>query len=630
MKYRPDIDGLRAVSVLAVLFYHAGYGWARGGFVGVDVFFVISGYLITGLLLDESGGRPIMLARFYERRIRRIFPALAAVVASSTMAAGVLFTQDEFYPFGKSLAAVALSVSNVGFWREVGYFDSSVWMKPLLQTWSLGVEEQFYLLFPVLLIAARRWFGAGSYAMWIGLGWAVSFASTVYAAVHGQQMAAFYLLPFRAWELLTGAFLALGIVPEFKGRTAREIAGLAGLGCILAAVFIFHAADLRLPVMLVLPVMGAAVFIHAGADGLVKKAMGFWPMVFTGRISYSLYLWHWPLMLFAGYCAADAVAGWRMAGLLAAIYSVAALSWRYIEQPFRNGAGGRRRAFSGFFAVNAAFAALGALIIWTHGLPQRLGHELSGKAVVENGIAGPEAEFFSGNRLVIGDAGAGDPATLLWGDSYAGSIAPGIDDMGKAGHRPVLMLKKLACMPAIDDAAPQREDCVYFNKAVVDMLARHQEIGTVILVARWSGYIDRWQNEKPSLDPEALKKAFVGGIAGTIRYLRAGGRRVVLVAEPPTVVYFHRHAVAQMRPYNNPGDIRPLTADYMKEQAVYFGIFDGLKKDGGVTVVYPHHMLCDAARCRVDYGGDALYFDDNHLSVQGARYLEPLFRGLIQ
>jgi peptidoglycan/LPS O-acetylase OafA/YrhL len=235
LRYRPDIDGLRAIAVLGVVLFHAGVQPLTGGFSGVDVFFVISGFLISSIIIKEIRRGDFSLATFYERRIRRIFPAFLVVVLFSTILAYLLLLPRDFESFGKSLAAAGLSLSNVLFWKESGYFDSSAELKPLLHTWSLGVEEQFYLFFPLLLLFVARFFKQ-RWVGWILAIAVVSFLLSVWG-VRYQPSAAFYLLPTRAWELALGCLLAMGAVPPIQQRHWRELEGLLGLGLIAWGMF---------------------------------------------------------------------------------------------------------------------------------------------------------------------------------------------------------------------------------------------------------------------------------------------------------------------------------------------------------------------------------------------------------
>jgi len=329
----------------------------------VDVFFVISGYLITRLIHDEMSAGRFSVARFYERRIRRIFPALFAVLAASTVAAAFWFMPIDFDAFSDSLAGAALSVSNFVFWREAGYFAGPSDLKPLLHTWSLGVEEQFYVVFPLVLLAlhryARRFLPAVLAAVVVA-----SFALSVWGTRH-HTGAAFYLLPFRAWELGLGALLAVGVVPALKRRVAAELLAMAGLLLILVPVFTYT-PETRFPGWAALPpTLGAALLIYAAPQAAsIGGMLRLRPLVFIGLLSYSLYLWHWPLIVFTRYRMPADLDFATSCTLVSASVVAAYASWRWIEQPFRRArTPGHRRAV--FTAGGCAVAATVAVALWT-------------------------------------------------------------------------------------------------------------------------------------------------------------------------------------------------------------------------------------------------------------------------
>src|SRR5207248_6169363 len=300
-KYRPEIDGLRALAILPVVLFHYRAPGFQGGFVGVDVFFVMSGYLITGLVQSEMQCGTFSLAQFYERRVRRIFPGLFAMLAVVSIAAYVLLFPADLVRYAQSLFATALFGANFEFWREAGYFDTFANQKPLLHLWSIAVEEQFYLLFPALLILLRHAAPRLRIAA-VGFVFIASFALGAWG-VGAAPVATFYLLPARAWELMLGALLALGAVPAFRTRMASETLAALGLVLIGASMFAFTPATPFPGPAALLPCAGAALVIHAADPQrtFVGRALGVRPLVFIGLISYSLYLWHWPVFVFATY-----------------------------------------------------------------------------------------------------------------------------------------------------------------------------------------------------------------------------------------------------------------------------------------------------------------------------------------
>jgi peptidoglycan/LPS O-acetylase OafA/YrhL len=350
LKYRADIDGLRAVAVLSVLAFHIGLSRFRGGFVGVDVFFVISGYLISSIIFADINASRFTIAGFYERRIRRIFPALFAMLAVSTVVAAIYLLPSELVDYAKSMLAAAGSASNLYFWSHSGYFDAPS-AKPLLHTWSLAVEEQFYLSFPLFLLLVRRFFPSRLRAA-VALLFVVSLVTSCVVVLRNPD-AAFYMPYTRAWELLLGTLLSLGIFPRLRSAWLRNTATLGGIGMIVWSV-LFYSQDTLFPgLSALLPCVGSAVIIWAGEAGgsLVGSVLSWRPVVFVGLISYSLYLWHWPVIVLrhmgllvglgaitsGGHSALLSSHRFDMLIEVALSFLLAVLSWRFVERPFRSG-----------------------------------------------------------------------------------------------------------------------------------------------------------------------------------------------------------------------------------------------------------------------------------------------------
>lgn len=333
LKYRPDIDGLRAVAVLSVLFFHMGSTKTPGGFVGVDVFFVISGYLISYIVFSEVAEGRFSIVSFYERRIRRIFPALFGMLTAFTVFAGIFMLPNELTTYAKSLLSATLSGSNFYFWLHSGYFDSPT-ANPLLHTWSLGVEEQFYIVFPLFLVAVRRLFPDRLRTAVVVLFFA-SLAASAWVVVH-HPTTAFYMLYTRAWELLMGTALSLGMFPRLTNAWTRNIASLAGIGLIAYADFFYTEHTVFPGLSALVPVLGSALIIGAGESGtsLVGSVLAWRPVVFVGLISYSLYLWHWPVIVIQHLRVFGAM---EHGTVLISSLLLGFLSWRFVERPFRSG-----------------------------------------------------------------------------------------------------------------------------------------------------------------------------------------------------------------------------------------------------------------------------------------------------
>ncbi|WML90713.1 acyltransferase [Thiothrix lacustris] len=372
MIYRKEIDGLRALAVIPVILFHAGFAAVSGGFVGVDVFFVISGYLITSIILEELAAGRFTVAGFYERRARRILPALFFVLLACLPLAWWLLLPAEMVDFGKSMAAVAVFASNILFWLQTDYFAATAEQIPLLHTWSLAVEEQYYLVFPLFMLLAwglgKRWLvGLISLVALLSLGWSEWLW-------RGSVEANFYLIPSRAWELMLGALAAFYLQNKASPQgMLAQVGSLGGLALLGYAVFFFHDGIPFPSLYALVPTVGALLLIVAATPATwVGKLLASPPLVGIGLISYSAYLWHQPLFVFARMQALDEPSTAFMAGLSVLTLVLAWFSWRFVEKPFRDRSRfTRTQIFSGAVIGSLLFIALGAALVLTDGLASR-------------------------------------------------------------------------------------------------------------------------------------------------------------------------------------------------------------------------------------------------------------------
>ena len=368
MHYRREIDGLRALAVLPVMFFHAGFAQFSGGFIGVDVFFVISGYLITSIILGDLALGRFSLSGFYARRARRILPPLFVVMLASIPLALFTMLPSQYEDFSRSLIAVTLFVSNIFFWRESDYFAADATEKPLLHTWSLGVEEQYYLLFPLFLMLAWRFGKQRTFAVLV-LTAMVSLALCEFAS-RAAPTANFFILPTRAWELLIGAMGAM--VAVHAPRAKSNLFSLAGL-CMVVAAIVLYDESLRLPSLATLvPVLGTVlILLYATTGTWVARLLSCRGLVAIGLISYDAYLWHQPLFAFVRIYLLTTPTAANMAGLIGLSLVLAALTWRYVERPFRDRQHpyyvGNRRALLMACAIALLLIAMGLEGYFTHG-----------------------------------------------------------------------------------------------------------------------------------------------------------------------------------------------------------------------------------------------------------------------
>jgi len=661
--YRRDVDGLRAIAILAVVAYHTGIPGAQGGFVGVDVFFVISGYLITSLLVAEVArdGR-VSLQSFYARRIRRLFPALFVVVCATVAAATVLLLPifDQQQDLARSSIATALYVSNFYFWlNSPGYFDTSVDLKPLLHTWSLAVEEQFYLVWPAMVAGALAWSGPArerferSLLAVVLLVLATSLAWCVYST-SGSPEAAFYLLPSRAWELATGGALAI-VLPHCTRRTAGLGGLLAALGvaAIVAAVVLLR-EDMAFPGYLAgLPVFGTALVIlggHLSADGRVTRGLAAGPMVRLGLLSYSWYLWHWPVLALARAYTLEETDFARDIALAAASLLPAYLSYRYVECPVRFRRPGPFRRTETTLAAGVAISAVTCMVAGTLGLWAR--HEGSHRAQYSRLSAAakdrppmrqrchqnPPFEGLTPVRLCV----AGNPSVpvqlVLWGDSHADHLSPLLQAFS-AERRDVAFLARSfsGCTPVVPPLGQELDDhpaCRDFDAAVYReiVVLRSHGLRGVVLSARWLRRSEPQEEARVAMAEDAAGTIAIAEshrrvLDRTIRGLTELGLRVVVVAPIPNW------------PFNVPAclarrDAAACTVSRESVERERAGIMVMLRELQSrlvtVRILDPLEGLCDERYCYAERDGRVLFLDDRHMTATASRSLLPQARRVLQ
>jgi peptidoglycan/LPS O-acetylase OafA/YrhL len=643
--YREDVDGLRAIAVLAVIFYHVGLGFFSGGFIGVDIFFVISGYLITTIIIREIDDHDFSLARFYERRIRRIFPALFTVLTATLLLSAILYNANGFQKICESLNATVFFGSNILFWTQAGYFEGPSELKPLLHTWSLAVEEQFYIIFPLLMLILARFLRSKLSLAVIFLAIA-SFTWNIFGMAHDPS-GAFYLTHMRMWELLIGSLLALKIIPAKIGLPIRNFIGFIGLLMLALPIFLYT-KDTPFPgFAAVLPTMGTAMVLYSGSESktVVGHFLGLRPIVFIGQISYSLYLWHWPLITFAKYYNIITLSPLEIVAVLLVIFLVSALSWKYVETPFRQKTFLKRRGIFQFAAsVMLITFAISSIILMNKGFPGRFS-EIRADVNSETDTQWKKWSNCAEKVCTIG-ADTDNYTFLLWGDSHARSVATAMEVSAKKEGVTGYVATLDGCPPILGINLAEQDYCYEFNNQIIKNIQKHPNLGTIFLTGRWPLYAvgERYANEdgasivlhsmdtdNPSITNAGTNEIiFTEGVEKTIKELVALDRRVIIVLTIPEVGYNvpSSYFIAFRSGRDINAIIAPTLDQFLKRNRIVIDLMTRMQTLYHVQITDPTKVLCDTNNCNVVIDGQPLYRDGDHLSTFGSLYISNIFNPL--
>jgi len=635
MKYRKEIDGLRALAVLPVVLFHAGWSALSGGFVGVDIFFVISGYLITRILMEEIGAGRFTFLNFYERRARRILPALLLVLFVSLLLVCFLGLPAHVEDTARSVIFSILSVSNIYFWSESSYFAPVAELKPLLHSWSLGVEEQFYLLFPIFLVVC---FNIRLHAKWIlAMSLPLLFALSLWLS-YEKPVVAFYWLPARAWELALGALLALGVFPECRPRAVRSMLSLLGLALILVSFFVIRSQDVFPGYVALLPCLGAALILHCAKDGVwVQRLLSSPVLVCIGLISYSLYLWHWPLLAFARMRWATIDLPVEVAcGAVAVTLLLAAASWRWVEQPFRSKLRVSRAFLLKALGVGILLLMAGSFAaILQHGWPARMEasvrKQLSAAQDVDP-MRQPCEGFKEGGRAKECRFGEGQakPSYVILGDSHAAALRPVFDRPVFSEARTGSLWWMRVCPPILGATTtrPNDQACKRFIAQSLEALRASPEITHVLLAARWNAVMTGLQpetggsyrffltdDESQASSPEETAQVFKCALQRMVKAITVMGKDVVIVGAVPEpgfdvstmsslAAYHQSSAMLEVR--------REAVAARNRDSEAFFRQMANTYKHVHYIPVWD--IFCQRHACALMDGGVPLYYDDDHIT----------------
>ena len=653
--YRPDIDGLRAIAVFSVLLFHLHHNNLPGGFTGVDVFFVISGFLITNILHKEMRVGNFSILHFYERRARRILPALCVVTLIVFAVCFFLFFPPDFKDFGQSTSATSLFMSNILFWKESGYFALPSLQKPLLHTWSLAIEEQFYILFPILLWILVKFFTHTVSILIFVFFCVASFILSEYL-VRFYPDAAFYLIPSRAWELGIGGLIAL-LQPQIIAflnktpRTVLETIPVLGALMIIYSLFAFNEYTAFPGISALFPTIGTALIIIAGLEHgtykpLLNQLISYKWFVIFGLISYSLYLIHWPLITFYKYYTLKELNFTAQLSVGSISILLAYLSWRFIEQPIRAISISQKFILVTAGVSLAIMFVLGVTIHLFNGFPERFSVQTNTyiKAQYSNNplketcnvpgfskhVTLPDEE-----ACTFGDLSSGNLySVIVWGDSHADHIVPAISHiLQESTGITARQITKGGCPPLIDvtrqktRASPPMFGCTETNSKVLELIKQNGNINTVVLSARWTDYINNSylkSSTYSTLTKEHTIKNLLLGLERTLEELKKHNKKVILLGPIPEADYNVPACLARKSSsiFSNFSCLTREEENFLTRNKIILEALSQLEKSFTNLIVYqPYKSLCSEGKCIIQDNLQSLYRNDDHLSIYGAKFL---------
>lgn len=640
--YRPDIDGLRAVAIIGVVLFHAFPKAFRGGFVGVDVFFVISGYLITRILLRRGAFERGWLLHFYHRRIIRILPALTLVVAVSAIAGYFLLYQGEYAELGRQILASGLFAENIHLWRSAGYFDTLTEEKPLMHLWSLAVEEQFYLIYPLILFALHKTHLALGKAILIGI--VISFLLNLYA-ISTDSSAAFYLPQNRFWELFIGGYIALKNPLTNASRWLSGLISITGFALIMVAFSIIRSEDHFPGYWALLPTLGAACLIVAGEGAPINAwLLSRKYLVRIGLISYPLYLWHWPLLSFERIIDNGIRSIPVTVSLILASVAFSVVTYRWVELTARNAG---RKAVPVLLVLLVLLTVLGGAIDFSKGVPERGSRFAESSAGLQTLVEGEhgwldgcasasrksDAEPDIAKCTYYQKKSDAQHLVLVLGDSHASALVKGIDTVngGFIETSRIYLFDQAGCLPFRDvDIENTRKRCsLFFNPLYAWMAVNANRIDAVILASRWASHYDGSgfspgehrhvfvSDRYPAGDVRSL---FEMGLRDSIDFFRLNHIPVIFVDQVPELNFSPSACFNRPFSFRERRDPCAIARDKVEmRQRGYRSVVETLVTAGSpVKRIAPMNLFCDDALCWAKDGDRFLYSDDDHLSREGS------------
>lgn len=634
--YRPEIDGLRAIAVLLVVLFHLDLGFA-GGYIGVDVFFVISGYLIGSIITRDLTNGEFKLSTFWERRIRRIMPACLAMIGVSTLLGAAILLPNDFRQLGASVIAQAAMLANVFFWKNTGYFAGDAEENPLLHMWSLAVEEQFYILLPFALIWCyrgrhpnRRLHAA------CGITAALSFAASVYA-VNNHPVAAFYLIPFRSWELLLGVLLSTAKKPPLMSRSA-EVISLGGIAVIILTGWNYTQSTPFPGIYAAVPCIATCAFIFANiGDGSAPPThsgivLASPPLTLLGKASYSIYLWHWPLVVYCKYVSPLKLHVSDRLAIFGVSLIAGFLSWKLIESPFRRSGGGTaRHVITSGVTATCISALVGFLILSTNGFEGRYDATVLKLEQAKNDIGFVfetfEEDVRSDDLPRLGLSSEESSEVLIWGDSHAMAMLPVFDEMLKAAGLNARVATHSSTAPVFEWYAQTKygldSDAISYGEELLALI-REKRVKLVIMNCFW----EKYRSQDNAGFTEALLK--------TVDRLKKSDVQVWIILDVPRQPFDVPTAIARAKASGKSIEGYLTTPEKLGGLSSCPTLLEELRaRHILITDPSPLFLSQDGRRYIVEKDGKVLYRDDQHLTREGALQiltpaLSPIFDTLIK
>lgn len=657
IKYRAEIDGLRALAVIPVIFFHAGFKLFSGGFVGVDIFFVISGYLITSIILSELNENRFNILRFYERRARRILPGLFLVFFSCIPFALVLLTSDELLDFSNSLLSAVFFSSNIFFSLDSSYFSSPSELKPLLHTWSLAVEEQFYIIWPffLLIFSNFRW------------KWAVYFLTIIFfislGLAHWGALSYpnynFYLLPTRGWELLLGVFIAFYLQDHKNPQSdsLNQFLSIVGFSMIVYSIIFFDESTPFPSLYTLIPTLGTLLLILSTVKGTyLYRILSFSPIVTLGLISYSTYLWHQPILSFARHRFLGETSDILLLCLCFLSFIFAYVTWIFVEKPFRDKQRISSKLFLKFIIFSLVFFSTFVFFVnHSDGLNNRFSNDVKSLQAIKinSMLATTECEIKLSNysedvifqSCLIGDQSS-KPSFAIIGDSHAGSLIAGFDLYAKESGLSGYNFSHTNCFPSLGTGAYTpfdrfQKECIAIREKIKSYIARGLLPKKIFLSARWTLTFEknRFDNEeggkeagKPFIYKNdfmsyiSYKEAITKELAETIKFYNENGFQVTIIYPIPEAGWDPLKIAIKEKIINEninfENSFLSTSHEVFKRRNLQtLNILDELVLEHSIAKFSTDELFCGLyllpERCIVFKNGLPLYYDDDHLSQHG-------------